>query len=68
MAKGVVRKFNQTKGYGFIVSEENNNQDIFFHYSAIDQKGFKTVQEGQEVEFDLVVHERGPQARNIHKL
>jgi len=63
---GVVKWFNAEKGYGFIQLEEGN--DIFVHYSAIQEEGFKTLEEGQEVSFEIVEGERGPQASNVVKL
>ena len=67
MAKVKVKLFNKEKGYGFI-NMEGEKRDIFFHYSQIQQEGYKTVDEGQEVEFELVESERGLQAHNIVKL
>ena len=67
MAKGKVKLFNKEKGYGFI-NMEGEKRDIFFHYSQIQQEGYKTVDEGQEVEFELVESERGLQAHNFVKL
>lgn len=63
---GVVKWFNAEKGYGFIQLEEGN--DVFVHYSAIQEEGFKTLEEGQEVSFEIVEGERGPQAANVVKL
>ncbi|MFQ6041629.1 MAG: cold shock domain-containing protein [Candidatus Poribacteria bacterium] len=63
MAKGSVKWFNERKGYGFISQEEGD--DVFVHYSAIEGTGFRTLQEGQEVEFDIVDGPRGPQAANV---
>lgn len=65
--KGKCKWFNATKGFGFIVSE-GVEQDIFVHFSAIDMEGFKTLKEGDEVEFELVQHDRGPQASNVHRV
>ncbi len=66
MVKGNVKWFNATKGYGFISTEEG--EDVFVHYSAINEDGFKTLEEGQEVEFEIVEGEKGPQATNVTKL
>ncbi|AFS77918.1 cold shock protein CspA [Gottschalkia acidurici 9a] len=66
MIKGTVKWFNATKGYGFISSE--NGEDVFVHYSAISGDGFKTLEEGQNVEFEIVEGEKGPQATNVSKL
>ena len=63
---GTVRWFNVEKGYGFITTGDSN--DIFVHFSAIQGEGFKTLNEGQQVEFDLVQSDRGPQAANVVKL
>jgi CspA family cold shock protein len=63
--KGTVKWFNAEKGYGFIRSDDG--EDVFVHYSAIQGEGFKTLDEGQEVEFDKVNGERGPQAANVVK-
>jgi len=61
--KGKVKWFNNDKGFGFI--EYNNNEDIFVHYSAILSEGFKTLVEGQYVEFELVETDKGLQAKNV---
>jgi len=61
--QGVVKWFNETKGYGFI--EVDGRRDIFVHYSAIQKDGYKTLSEGQEVEFDVVDGMKGPQAANV---
>lgn len=66
MVKGTVKWFNATKGYGFISTE--NGEDVFVHYSAIRGDGFKTLEEGQEVEFEIVQGEKGPQATDVVKL
>jgi cold shock protein len=65
MQNGVVKWFNAEKGYGFIQVE--GGDDVFVHYSAIQQEGFKTLEEGQEVEFEIVEGDRGPQASNVEK-
>ncbi len=64
--QGKVKWFNQEKGYGFIECDEGG--DVFVHYSAIQEEGFKTLAEGQRVEFDIVEGARGPQASNVVKL
>ena len=64
--KGTVKWFNSEKGYGFITTEEG--QDIFVHYSAISAEGFKTLNEGDEVEFEVTEGDRGPQASNVEKV
>lgn len=63
---GKVKWFNQEKGYGFI--EREGGPDVFVHFSAIKEEGFKTLVEGQEVEFEIVEGPRGPQAANVVKL
>ncbi|OPY57614.1 MAG: Cold shock protein CspB [Pelotomaculum sp. PtaU1.Bin035] len=63
---GKVKWFNADKGFGFIETEEGN--DIFVHFSSIQSEGFKTLDEGQNVEFDVVQGNRGPQAANVVKL
>ncbi|OCL27663.1 cold-shock protein [Orenia metallireducens] len=66
MNKGTVKWFNAEKGYGFIEQEGGN--DVFVHFSAIEGDGFKSLDEGQAVEFDIVEGDRGPQAANVIKL
>ncbi|MCI5774717.1 MAG: cold-shock protein [Erysipelotrichaceae bacterium] len=66
MSTGKVKWFNAEKGYGFITDE--NGQDVFVHFSAIQIDGFKTLDEGQQVSFDVVNGDRGPQATNVVKL
>ena len=62
---GKVKWFSAEKGYGFIAREDGD--DVFVHFSAINDDGFKTLNEGQEVEFDIVEGARGPQASNVSK-
>ncbi len=63
--QGKVKWFNAEKGYGFI--EREDGDDVFVHYSAIQSEGFKSLEEGQTVEFDIVDGSRGPQASNVLK-
>ena len=65
MATGKVKWFNAEKGYGFITADDGT--DIFVHYSAIQGEGFKTLDEGQAVSFDVSQSDRGPQASNVVK-
>jgi len=65
MQAGKVKWFNNEKGYGFIVSNDNENQDLFAHYSAIQSSGYRSLRAGQEVDFELTVGPKGPQAVNI---
>ncbi|GBF10409.1 cold-shock protein [Tepidibacillus infernus] len=66
MQEGTVKWFNSEKGYGFIQVEGGN--DVFVHFSAIQGEGFKTLNEGQRVRFEIVEGARGPQAANVEKL
>jgi CspA family cold shock protein len=61
--QGKVKWFNNEKGYGFI--EVDGGDDVFVHFSAIQKEGFKSLDEGQNVEFDVVEGQRGPQAANV---
>ncbi|MHC0038932.1 cold-shock protein [Pseudoneobacillus sp. C159] len=66
MERGKVKWFNSEKGFGFI--EREGGEDVFVHFSAIQGEGFKTLDEGQEVTFDIENGQRGPQATNVHKV
>ena len=66
METGKVKWFNADEGFGFI--ERENGNDVFVHYSAIESDGFKTLDEGQTVSFDVVEGSKGPQAANVRKL
>jgi CspA family cold shock protein len=63
MKTGTVKWFDSAKGFGFITSDEGN--DVFVHFSAILSNGFKTLEEGQKVTFEVVEGARGPQAANV---
>ncbi|WP_461367686.1 cold shock domain-containing protein [Candidatus Darwinibacter acetoxidans] len=63
---GRVKWFNAEKGFGFI--ERDGGEDVFVHFSAIQGEGFKSLDEGQEVEFDIVAGNRGPQAANVSRI
>lgn len=66
MYQGKVKWFNAAKGYGFI--EREDGDDVFVHFSAINAEGYKTLEEGQAVSFDIVEGARGPQAANVTRL
>ncbi|WP_235068802.1 cold-shock protein [Turicibacter sp. TJ11] len=66
MATGTVKWFNADKGFGFITVD--NGDEVFVHFSEIQGNGFKTLEEGQKVEFDVTQSDRGPQASNVQKL
>ncbi|MCI2880434.1 cold shock protein CspA [Staphylococcus hominis] len=66
MKQGTVKWFNAEKGFGFIEVEGEN--DVFVHFSAINQEGYKSLEEGQSVGFEVVEGDRGPQAANVVKL
>lgn len=67
MVTGLVKWFNDAKGYGFI-QQEGSEKDVFVHYTAIQGDGFKTLTEGQKVQFDLIDGPKGPQASNVNKV
>lgn len=66
MAQGAVKWFNDQKGYGFIA--QDGGPDVFVHHSAIVGEGFKSLKEGERVEFDVIQGEKGPKAQNVRKL
>ena len=66
MNKGTVKWFNNQKGYGFISDEQGN--DVFVHYSGLNMDDFKSLEEGAQVEFEVVNGAKGPQATNVVKL
>ncbi|MFC1859352.1 cold-shock protein [Thermodesulfobacteriota bacterium] len=66
MAKGTVKWFNNKKGYGFINQEEGG--DIFVHYSSIEMTGYKTLNQGEDVMFEIEESDRGPEAKSVKKL
>ena len=63
MAQGTVKWFNDQKGFGFI-----EHEDCFVHYTAIEGEGFKSLSEGERVEFEVVQGDKGPAASNVHKI
>ncbi len=67
MAKGKVKWFNDQKGYGFITPDDGS-KDCFVHHSAVQGDGFKSLSEGQEVEFEIGEGDKGPQATNVVKV
>jgi len=66
MSMGKVKWFNESKGFGFI-EPDGGGRDVFVHYSAIQGEGYKTLSEGQPVEFEIIQGEKGPQASNVSK-
>ena len=66
MATGKVKWFNAEKGYGFITTDDG--KDVFVHYSAINMDGYKTLEEGAEVQFDIVDGQKGDQAANVTRI
>ena len=63
MAKGTVKWFNDSKGYGFI--QRNGGEDVYVHFSEIDARGFRTLREGDEVEFEILSTDQGPRATQV---
>ena len=66
MSTGKVKWFNESKGYGFI-EPDGGGRDVFVHYSAIQGEGYKTLSEGQPVEYEIILGDKGPQASNVLK-
>jgi len=66
MARGIVKWFNENKGYGFI--RQDDGPDVFVHFSAIQEDGFKTLAEGQEVQFEITQGDKGLQATGVRKV
>ncbi len=66
--KGTVKWFNDQKGFGFITPEGDGSKDCFVHHSAIQAEGFKTLNEGDEVEFEVVEGTKGPAAENVVRI
>jgi CspA family cold shock protein len=64
--EGTVKWFNESKGYGFITKD--GGEDVFVHYSAIEDNGFKTLAEGQRVSFEIIEGDKGPKAANVVKI
>jgi len=66
LAEGIVKWFSEKKGFGFI--EQENGQDLFVHHTAISMPGFRTLEEGDRVSFDVEESDRGPKAKNVNKI
>lgn len=66
MSEGIVKWFNDAKGFGFI--EQENGPDVFVHFSSIQAEGFKSLAEGEKVNFEIIEGPKGPQASNVSKL
>ncbi len=65
MATGTVKWFNDQKGYGFIVPDEGDGKDLFVHHSNVVMEGFRTLQDGQKVEYEAAAGRKGPEAVNV---
>jgi CspA family cold shock protein len=68
MARGTVKYFNDHKGYGFITPEDQESSEVYVHFSAIDSGGFRTLREGEQVEFEIVSSTRGSEATRVLKV
>ena len=68
MAQGTVKWFNAEKGYGFIAVDDSEREDVFVHYTAIDSAGFRSLEEGQRVEFEITQGSKGHQADQVRVL
>jgi CspA family cold shock protein len=66
MSRGKVKWFNDAKGFGFIT--EDNGQDVFVHHSEIKSDGYRTLEEGEAVEFEVIAGDKGPRAKNVHRI
>jgi len=66
LAQGIVKWFNDRKGYGFISQEDGD--DVFVHFSSIEASGYKTLSEGDKVDFEIEESDRGPEAKNVNKV
>lgn len=66
MVKGTIKWFNNKKGYGFVVGQDS--KDVFVHFSAIQQDGYKSLNAGDQIEYDLIKSEKGDQAQNVRKV
>ena len=65
MVRGTVKWFNNAKGYGFILPDKVGEQDLFAHYSEIQMEGYKTLKDGQSVDYEVAESDRGPAAKNV---
>jgi len=68
MARGTVKYFNDQKGYGFITPEDQEGSDVYVHFSAIEASGFRTLHEGEHVEYEIVSSTRGSEAAHVLKV
>ena len=68
MKQGTVKWFSRTKGYGFITPDGDAEKDVFVHYSAIQGEGFRNLEQGERVEFEVEDSAKGPQAANVNKV